>query len=163
MVIRLVQEETTTNLSEIIADNFGANATYVEGLLARWQSDPSLVDESWRAYFEELVGPNGDRATATPAAAAPKETPTTDGKTAAVAPAKEKPKPRTAPTPARLEGESLPIRGPALKIVENMQASLAVPTATSQRRIPVRLLDEIAGLSIAIWKKPAAAKLPIHT
>jgi 2-oxoglutarate dehydrogenase E1 component len=143
MVIRLAQEETKTNLSEIIADNFGANATYVEGLLARWQSDPALVDESWRAYFEELIGPNGadgDRATATPAA--PKETPKTDGQTAAVAPAKEKPKPRTAATPARLEGEALPIRGPALKIVENMQASLAVPTATSQRRIPVRLLDE---------------------
>jgi 2-oxoglutarate dehydrogenase E1 component len=38
--------------------------------------------------------------------------------------------------------ERIPIRGPALKIVENMQASLAVPTATSQRRIPVKLLDE---------------------
>src|SRR5438309_6307837 len=35
-----------------------------------------------------------------------------------------------------------PIRGVALKIVENMEASLSVPTATSQRRIPVRLLDE---------------------
>src|SRR6185436_8459143 len=130
------------NISEVIADNFGANATYVEGLLARWQSDPSLVDESWRAYFEELIGPNGDRATATPPPAAPKETLKTDGKTAAVAPAKEKPKPAAATAPARLEGEALPIRGPALKIVENMQASLGVPTATSQRRIPVRLLDE---------------------
>src|SRR5205807_6718057 len=38
--------------------------------------------------------------------------------------------------------EATPIRGPALKIVENMEASLAVPTATSQRRIPVKLLDE---------------------
>src|SRR5438309_9508701 len=35
-----------------------------------------------------------------------------------------------------------PIRGAALKIVENMDASLSVPTATSQRRIPVKLLDE---------------------
>jgi pyruvate/2-oxoglutarate dehydrogenase complex dihydrolipoamide acyltransferase (E2) component len=145
MVTRLAQEHATTNLSEIIADNFGANATYVEGLLARWQSDPALVDESWRAYFEELVGPNGadgDRATATPVAAAPKETPATDGNAAAAAPAKEKPKPPAAKAAASLEGEALPIRGPALKIVENMQASLAVPTATSQRRIPVRLLDE---------------------
>ena len=130
------------NISEVIADNFGANATYVEGLLARWQSDPSLVDESWRAYFEELIGPNGDRATETPMAAVPKETPKTDGNAAAAAPAKEKPKRPAATTPASLAGEALPIRGPALKIVENMQASLAVPTATSQRRIPVRLLDE---------------------
>src|SRR6185436_8105134 len=34
------------------------------------------------------------------------------------------------------------IRGPALKIVENMESSLSVPTATSERRIPVKLLDE---------------------
>ena len=36
----------------------------------------------------------------------------------------------------------MPIRGGALKIVENMEASLSVPTATSQRRIPVKVLDE---------------------
>ncbi len=34
------------------------------------------------------------------------------------------------------------MRGPALKIVENMESSLSVPTATSERRIPVKLLDE---------------------
>src|SRR6185369_7175031 len=38
--------------------------------------------------------------------------------------------------------EAIPIRGVALKIVENMESSLSVPTATSQRRIPVKLLDE---------------------
>ena len=36
----------------------------------------------------------------------------------------------------------IPLRGPALKIVENMESSLSVPTATSERRIPVKLLDE---------------------
>jgi 2-oxoglutarate dehydrogenase E1 component len=35
-----------------------------------------------------------------------------------------------------------PIRGGALKIVENMETSLTVPTATSNRRIPVKVLDE---------------------
>jgi 2-oxoglutarate dehydrogenase E1 component len=38
--------------------------------------------------------------------------------------------------------ESLPIRGAALKIVENMETSLEVPTATSQRRVPVKVLEE---------------------
>ena len=52
----MAQEQTKTDLSELIAENFGANATYVETLLARWRSDPALVDESWRAYFNELVG-----------------------------------------------------------------------------------------------------------
>ena len=35
-----------------------------------------------------------------------------------------------------------PIRGGALRIVENMEASLAVPTATSLRTMPVRTLEE---------------------
>src|SRR6266446_6541836 len=48
--------ELKTDLSEFIAENFGANATYVETLLARWRTDPSLVDESWCTYFEELLG-----------------------------------------------------------------------------------------------------------
>src|ERR1041384_8183363 len=58
-------EPTTvrSDLSELIAENFGANATYVETLLARFRSDPSLVDESWRTYFEELLG-NGQGAPA---------------------------------------------------------------------------------------------------
>jgi len=48
--------ELKTDLSEFIAENFGANATYVETLLGRWRTDPALVDESWRTYFEELLG-----------------------------------------------------------------------------------------------------------
>ena len=42
--------------SQFIAENFGANATYVEALLQRFRSDPSLVDDSWRAYFVEMLG-----------------------------------------------------------------------------------------------------------
>src|SRR6185503_12010796 len=56
--------QTSTDLSEIIAENFGANATYVEGLLGRFRSNPDLVDESWRAYFTELLG-DGAKDTAT--------------------------------------------------------------------------------------------------
>jgi 2-oxoglutarate decarboxylase len=135
-------QEIKTDFSEIIAENFGANATYVETLLARWRSNPSLVDESWRAYFEELVGSNGDAVT-TPQPQATTTAPASDG--AAAKPAKAQPaEPTKTTTPAATPDgvERVPIRGPALKIVENMEASLAVPTATSQRRIPVKLLDE---------------------
>jgi 2-oxoglutarate dehydrogenase E1 component len=38
--------------------------------------------------------------------------------------------------------ERVIIRGPAVKIVENMEASLTVPTATSIRQIQIKLLDE---------------------
>ena len=51
-------------------------------------------------------------------------------------PAKAEPK-------AISESEQLvPLRGIAARIVENMTASLAVPVATSQRQLPVRVLEE---------------------
>jgi 2-oxoglutarate dehydrogenase complex dehydrogenase (E1) component-like enzyme len=55
----LSEQRNRVDLSEIIAENFGANATYVEGLLGRFRSDPSLVDDAWRAYFTELLGGDG--------------------------------------------------------------------------------------------------------
>jgi multifunctional 2-oxoglutarate metabolism enzyme len=117
------------DLSQVIAEEFGANATYVEGLLERFRSNPDLVDDSWRSYFTELIG-DGNGAKAAPA---PQQK-------AASAPAPA-PAPTRAPAPAT-DVEATPLRGPALKIVENMERSLSVPTATSERRIPVKLLDE---------------------
>src|SRR5437867_1141588 len=140
----LEQRTTPNELSEFIAESFGANATYVEALLARFRSDPSLVDESWRTYFEELLG-NGQPAQATKEVPA-KPSPTDeikaggDGRKAAMAAASPKAAKATIAETGTEKVE--PIRGAALKIVENMEASLAVPTATSQRRIPVKLLDE---------------------
>ena len=74
----MAQQQAKTDLSEVIAENFGANATYVETLLARFRSDPSLVDESWQAYFEELIGGNGEAANDTKTESTPpKRTSTT--------------------------------------------------------------------------------------
>ena len=133
------------DFSEVIAEEFGPNASYVQGLLDRFRSNPELVDDSWRAYFTELMGDatsakqsgNGKPAVATQADG---NLNTKPAPAAATAPAIEK-KPATPPA---VDGnfEVLPIRGPALKIVENMETSLSVPTATSERRIPVKLLDE---------------------
>jgi 2-oxoglutarate dehydrogenase E1 component len=142
-----------SDLSELIAENFGANATYVETLLARFRSDPALVDESWRAYFEELLGNGhpGTSATASASSVQPERVqpqvqpaqPSSDGEHAAAAPAKKsESRPVGIAGGAQPKAEAVPIRGAALKIVENMEASLAVPTATSQRRIPVKLLEE---------------------
>ena len=41
---------------------------------------------------------------------------------------------------AQSEGENLPIRGASARVVTNMEASLEVPTATSVRAIPAKLL-----------------------
>ena len=54
--------DTTTKLSEYITENFGANASYVEGLLSRFQADPNSVDESWRTFFGDLLSGNGQSA-----------------------------------------------------------------------------------------------------
>ncbi|MGB7923844.1 MAG: hypothetical protein WCF57_11425, partial [Pyrinomonadaceae bacterium] len=65
-----MSERQNNNLSEFIAENFGANATYVESLLSRFRSDPSLVDESWRAYFTELLDSSGGATSAAASGAA---------------------------------------------------------------------------------------------
>src|SRR5205807_4737307 len=102
-------------------------------------------------YFEELLGetaaseaqPKGAPATLPPADGSGAPARSGDGRgtaTAARAAAKPAPAPETKLSAATVQAE--PIRGAALKIVDNMEASLSVPTATSQRRIPVKLLDE---------------------
>ncbi|WP_404381375.1 multifunctional oxoglutarate decarboxylase/oxoglutarate dehydrogenase thiamine pyrophosphate-binding subunit/dihydrolipoyllysine-residue succinyltransferase subunit [Knoellia locipacati] len=75
----------------------------------------------------------------TEAPAAPRtEAPRTEGAKAEV------PKPRDA-KPTKSEGavnapETAPIRGASARVVTNMEASLAVPTATSVRAVPAKLL-----------------------
>ncbi|HEV2862697.1 MAG TPA: multifunctional oxoglutarate decarboxylase/oxoglutarate dehydrogenase thiamine pyrophosphate-binding subunit/dihydrolipoyllysine-residue succinyltransferase subunit [Pyrinomonadaceae bacterium] len=142
------EERNSVDLSEIIAENFGANATYVEGLLGRFRSDPSLVDDAWRAYFTELLGGqdggNGAQAQPTASATAPApqaaQQPTPAAGPQKPAPAEQPAAPQAATAPVR--GEAQPIRGGALKIVENMETSLTVPTATSNRQVPVKVLEE---------------------
>ena len=155
-------QQAANDLSEIIAENFGANATYVEGMLSRWRNDPASVDESWRAYFAELLGESGASTAPQPAKGSGVTLPQADGSGAVAASSGDGHKsavgvgaaktqapamtPKPAPSQKTAEpqkitaAEAIPIRGAALKIVENMEASLSVPTATSQRRIPVKLL-----------------------
>ncbi|MBK7394183.1 MAG: multifunctional oxoglutarate decarboxylase/oxoglutarate dehydrogenase thiamine pyrophosphate-binding subunit/dihydrolipoyllysine-residue succinyltransferase subunit [Chloracidobacterium sp.] len=124
--------DKTTNFSEFIKESFGSNATYVEGLLERYKTDPKLVDESWQAYFGDLLSGGS---------------PTAESSTVRIQPAQPvaetpvQPKPPVA-VPLAADTESRPITGAAKKIVENMEQSLTVPTATSFRTIPVKILEE---------------------
>jgi 2-oxoglutarate dehydrogenase E1 component len=129
--------ENTTNISNFIAENFGANASYVEGLLARFQSDPTAVDESWQKYFGDLLGTNG----AVPAGSQPAPTAPLPTETRAETPAPTSAEKKTSTIiPANADAKAL--TGASKKIVENMEQSLTVPTATSFRNIPVKLLEE---------------------
>jgi 2-oxoglutarate decarboxylase len=215
----LNEQNETINFSEIIAEDFGSNASYVETLFNRFLSNPTLVDEAWRAYFTQLVsgyanvaatagngngssahaeiygaeenGANGvadfaammSAESVSPSAAssatsninmslqtsAPAVNPLPRASTAApivnvpqtsaasqtapqtivpqtaaaLMPSVQTTAPSANATPAiPPSAEVLPIRGGALKIVENMETSLSVPTATSLRRIPVKVLEE---------------------
>src|SRR5487761_951314 len=51
-------------------------------------------------------------------------------------------KPAVPETPLGPGDELVPLRGPALRIAENMTASLTIPVASSQRAMPVKVIDE---------------------
>src|SRR4029077_8409265 len=52
------------------------------------------------------------------------------------------PGPVTAPSTSASGEALIPMRGAAARIAENMDASLAIPLATSQRTIAVKVIDE---------------------
>ncbi len=149
-----MSEQKVTNLSQFISEQFGANASYVEGLLVRYKSDPNSVDESWRTYFAEMMNgasplergvERGNGRTAI--AEAPAVQTSSENKQNAAAPspgaasAVMSPKEK-ASIALGTDIEVKQIIGPAKKIVENMEQSLTVPTATSTRQIPVKVLEE---------------------
>ncbi len=146
-------------LDQLISDEFGVNADYVSELLTQFRRNPASVDGDWRSYFDELftdghqanqISPPQQSRTLQPtydwgAQSAAPET------SAAQVPAAQVSAPQTsvpetqppAVQPQQAETvERVAMRGPALRIAENMEASLAVPTATSQRQMPLKLLDE---------------------
>ncbi len=125
--------ENTTNLSKYISEAFGSNATYVEGLLERYKTDPKLVDESWQTYFAELLN-GGMPASNGPTTVQPANQPAAEN----TVPQKKQP----VAIQSTADTASKPITGVGKKIVENMEQSLTVPTATSFRNIPVKVLEE---------------------
>jgi 2-oxoglutarate decarboxylase len=82
----------------------------------RYLADPDSVAESWREFFADY-----QRSTVPTVATS-------------VAPAAVKPV-------VAIDAEATPLRGAAARIVSNMNASLAVPTATSVRTVSARLLE----------------------
>ena len=130
---------------------YGANIAFIEELYEKFRSDPSSVSASWREFFADYepqaseeeeeaevaqvrVAQGGGASVVAPAPAP------TAAPTAAPAPARpETPRPVAVPTPG---GNAVPLRGAASKIVANMEMSLTVPTATSVRNIPVKVLEE---------------------
>lgn len=108
-------------------EGFGLNESYVEILRSQWVENPLSLPKEWRDYFEGAQ--NISRA---------KEAEKTAQKPAGEVLAKEEVK-KVSQEPKE---QSTPLLGIAKKIAENMTESLSVPTATSVRTIPVKVLEE---------------------
>ena len=132
-----MSDSTTTPAAP---ETFGANSWIVEELYRDYLTDPSSVPESWHDFFSDYVPPHGtipDRtATSGNGAPAPSAPVTAE---AAVAPAAPAATDETEATP--LPEGAQKIRGVSAAIAENMQTSLTVPTATSFREVPAKLLE----------------------
>jgi multifunctional 2-oxoglutarate metabolism enzyme len=138
----------------------GINSWLEDELFHQYQFDRNSVDEGWTQLFQVLPGSNGESALAeveeTTSPPNPPE-PSIEEPPNEEPPREEPPGPEPVPQEAaRAEtavakrdvkalGASeqlIPLRGAAARIAENMTASLSIPVATSQRQLPVRVIEE---------------------
>jgi multifunctional 2-oxoglutarate metabolism enzyme len=98
--------------------SFGPNAWLVDDMYERYLSDPDSVAPSWREFFVDYQRSTVPAVTTPHAPAPAAATPSIPG-----------------------EKEATPLRGAAARLVANMSASLAIPTATSVRTVAARLLE----------------------
>ena len=108
---------------------FGPNAWLIEEMYRQFRERPESVTESWRDFFDDYrplgapaVQAGAEPAVPKPSGRSPVEPPE-DGRVA-------------------IPPGATPLRGGFARIVENMERSLSIPTATSARAIPVKLLEE---------------------
>src|SRR3989442_50389 len=146
--------EASDPLLETLVNDFGGNYVFALDVLEQYRSDRQSVDASWRAYFDKALGvppepeppsrgKGGDGASGRGAVVAKESARkgTLVRQEPPGVPARDRSK--AVAIPAILPGDiAQPIRGGAVRIVENMEASLSIPTATSIRTIPVRTLEE---------------------
>jgi 2-oxoglutarate dehydrogenase E1 component len=108
----------------------------VEDMYREFVEHPESVSVAWREFFADYVP--RETTAVPPAAAASSPVPTPAAASAAVVLAQ----PKSTTTAVVLDGETPSVlRGASARIVENMEASLTVPTATSLRTVPAKLLE----------------------
>ena len=103
----------------------GVNSWFEDELRSRYKHDRSSVDDSWKAILEKNGATKSSNGSLT----------VRDGVAAGVLAI-------VPPVPVGPDEELIPLRGAAARIAENMTASLTIPLATSQRVLPVKVIDE---------------------
>lgn len=128
-----MNETGVSKYHQELFDHFGFNFGFVADLLEKYLENPDSVSEYWKTYFNEITG-NGKT-----------------GYQPSAKPANGKKDKTTVKTPSQsiahkfeISEEDTPeiISGIGARIIENMDESLGIPTATSLRTIPVKLLEE---------------------
>src|ERR1700674_1585104 len=120
-------------MSESLPPEFGINSWLEDELYQEYLHDRRTVDESWKKVFESNgeeapAGGNGGHASHSVSVLDREATETL---------------PIPIPEHQPVAGETLiPLRGTSARIAENMNASLSIPLATSQRVVPVKVVDE---------------------
>ena len=147
------------------ASDFGANQWLVDELYQKYLADPGSVDQAWWSFFADYrpTGPAGDdqparsdRPAPAPAVSAPAQAGSGAAGTMAppapgTVPGSPQPgTPAPGPAPAQpqavqpaqpaADGQHSRLRGAAARTAANMASSLSVPTATSVRDVPAKLL-----------------------
>ncbi len=117
-------------MSEPTHDSLGANAWLVDEMFERYRDNPQAVSEIWREFFVDYQPPG-------PVTVQPPTSPAGNGATVAA-------NDLTVQPTAEVDDDAppgTPIKGVAARIVENMERSLDVPTATSYREVAAKLLE----------------------
>jgi len=122
-------------------DKFGANTWFVEYLHKQYSESPEDVPEQWRKFFSEVGGKEGG-----------------NGKGLDTGISGINLQNLNLPQPGE-EDEVQIIAGSSEKILTNMNTSLSIPVATSQRTIPVKLLEENRILINNQLKKQSKGKI----
>lgn len=152
-----------------LVETFGANEWLVDELYEQYLTDRESVDPAWWDFFADYrrsparvaiaaatkpvvesaptpaavstiattAQPSQTQPSAAPSAASPTAPPVTAPPVSATPAASAAP---TGETPGPAAAAAHLIRGTAARVVENMEASLAIPTATSLRAVPAKLL-----------------------
>ncbi|WP_338100825.1 multifunctional oxoglutarate decarboxylase/oxoglutarate dehydrogenase thiamine pyrophosphate-binding subunit/dihydrolipoyllysine-residue succinyltransferase subunit [Microbacterium excoecariae] len=136
-------------------EEFGANQWLINELFRQYKVNKDTVDREWWPVMERLAEEQGGAAPASAAPAKPQPTPAPKPQAAPAAPpvAKTTAKPAAAaPIPAEPEakksaGDAEPaedtvtvMKGMTKTLAKNMDQSISVPTATSVRTVPAKLM-----------------------
>ena len=128
--------------------DFGANEWLVYEIHQQFLRDPASVSPEWQEFLSDYqpgeAAPSATTAPS-PAAAIPAEVVAAPADPAPAPPSAPTPAPTAVPppaAPATAEVTRTALKGAPARVVANMETSLHVPTATSVRAVPAKLLQD---------------------